>query len=84
MFIPLGEPWKNGYVESFHSRQRDEFWNITTIGEALQDAHAFAQRTGAVLIHPFDHPLSQIPRGLNPVSRPGSPHVTAQMSSPSE
>lgn len=28
----------------------------TTIDEALQGAHAFAQRTGAVLIHPFDHP----------------------------
>lgn len=28
----------------------------STIDEALQEAHAFAQRTGAVLIHPFDHP----------------------------
>jgi len=29
-FIPPGEPWKNGYVESFHSHSRDEFLNITT------------------------------------------------------
>ena len=29
-FIPPGEPWKNCYVESFHSRQRDEFLNINT------------------------------------------------------
>ncbi len=34
-FIPQGEPWKNGYVESFHSRQRDEFLNITTFPSLL-------------------------------------------------
>ena len=28
----------------------------TTIDEALVDARAFAERTGAVLVHPFDHP----------------------------
>ena len=36
MFIPPGEPWKNGYVESFHSRQRDEFLNIATFASLLQ------------------------------------------------
>jgi putative transposase len=25
-FIPPGEPWRNGYVESFNSRIRDESW----------------------------------------------------------
>ena len=30
VFIPVGEPWKNRYVESFHSRKRDEFLNINT------------------------------------------------------
>jgi putative transposase len=34
-FIPPGEPWKNGYVESFHSRQRDEFLNINTFATLL-------------------------------------------------
>jgi transposase InsO family protein len=34
-FIPPGEPWKNGYVESFHSRQRDELLNITTFPSLL-------------------------------------------------
>ena len=34
-FIPPGEPWKNGYVESFHSRQRDEFLNINTFPSLL-------------------------------------------------
>jgi putative transposase len=34
-FIPPGEPWRNGYVESFNSRVRDEclninvFWSLT-------------------------------------------------------
>jgi transposase InsO family protein len=27
-FIPPGEPWRNGYVESFNSRLRDECLNI--------------------------------------------------------
>ena len=27
-FIPPGEPWRNGYVESFNSRVRDECLNI--------------------------------------------------------
>lgn len=35
VFIPPGEPWKNGYVESFHSRQRDEFLNINTFASLL-------------------------------------------------
>lgn len=29
-FIPPGEPWRNGYVESFNSRIRDECLNIYT------------------------------------------------------
>jgi len=34
-FIPPGEPWKNGFIESFNSRMRDEclninaFWSLT-------------------------------------------------------
>ena len=34
-FIPPGQPWRNGYVESFNSRVRDEclninlFWSLT-------------------------------------------------------
>jgi putative transposase len=27
-FIPPGEPWRNGYVEAFNSRIRDECLNI--------------------------------------------------------
>lgn len=35
VFIPPGEPWCNGYVESFHSRQRDEFLNINVFTSLL-------------------------------------------------
>jgi transposase InsO family protein len=36
-FIPPGEPCRNGYVESFNSRVRDEFLNINIFGSR---AHA--------------------------------------------
>lgn len=29
-FIPRGEPWRNGYIESFNSRIRDECLNINS------------------------------------------------------
>jgi transposase InsO family protein len=29
-FIPPGAPWRNGYVESFNSRIRDECLNINS------------------------------------------------------
>ena len=31
-FIPPGEPWRNGYIESFKSRVRDECLNINIFG----------------------------------------------------
>jgi len=37
-FIPPGQPWRNGYVESFNGRVRDEclninsFWSLATPG----------------------------------------------------
>ena len=34
-FIPPGEPWRNGYVDSFHSRERDEFLNINMFPSLL-------------------------------------------------
>jgi putative transposase len=30
-FIPPGQPWRNGYVESFNSRVRDECLNINVL-----------------------------------------------------
>ena len=29
-FIPPGQPWRNGYIESFNSRVREECLNINT------------------------------------------------------
>jgi putative transposase len=31
-FIPPGQPWRNGYIESFNSRVRDECLNINMFG----------------------------------------------------
>ena len=42
-FIPPGEPWRNGYVESFSSRVRDEclniniFWSLTQARVVITD-----------------------------------------------
>jgi transposase InsO family protein len=35
-FIPPGEPWKNGYIESFNSRVRDECLNINIFWSLAQ------------------------------------------------
>ena len=35
-FIPPGEPWRNGYVESFNSRIRDECLNINVFWSLAQ------------------------------------------------
>jgi transposase InsO family protein len=35
-FIPPGEPWRNGYIESFNARVRDECLNINTFWSLAQ------------------------------------------------
>jgi putative transposase len=35
-FIPPGQPWRNGYVESFNSRVRDECLNINIFWSLAQ------------------------------------------------
>ncbi|MEV4605076.1 IS3 family transposase [Amycolatopsis sp. NPDC049253] len=35
-FIPPGEPWRNGYIESFNGRLRDECLNITLFWSLTQ------------------------------------------------
>ncbi len=35
-FIPPGEPWRNGYVESFNGRVRDECLNINIFWSLAQ------------------------------------------------
>jgi putative transposase len=42
-FIPPGQPWRNGYIESFNSRVRDEclniniFWSLTQARVVISD-----------------------------------------------
>ena len=42
-FIPPGQPWRNGYVESFNARVRDEclsinaFWSLTHARVVISD-----------------------------------------------
>jgi putative transposase len=35
-FIPPGEPWRNGYIESFNSRIRDECLNVNVFWSLAQ------------------------------------------------
>ena len=35
-FIPPGQPWRNGYIESFNSRARDECLNINMFWSLAQ------------------------------------------------
>ena len=37
-FIPPGQPWRNGYVESFHNRMRDELLE-ENLFDGIDDAH---------------------------------------------
>ena len=39
--VAAGSPWENGYIESFHSRLRDEFWERIEF-ESVADARAKA------------------------------------------
>jgi putative transposase len=40
-FIPPGQPWRNGYIESFNSRVRDEclnmFWSLAQARVVISD-----------------------------------------------
>ena len=38
-YIPLGQPWRNGYVESFNRRVRNECLNINSL-DHIYEAHA--------------------------------------------
>jgi threonine dehydratase len=54
VFMPDGAPLPK--VEATRNYGADVVFHGQTLDDALVEASAFAARTGAVLIHPFDHP----------------------------
>jgi transposase InsO family protein len=58
-FIPPGEPWRNGYVESFNSRIRDECLNINSFWSL-----AHAQVVISDWKHDYNHPPAAFRPGL--------------------
>ena len=64
-YIPPGSPWRNGYVESFNSRIRDECLNINSFYSLL---HAQVVIGGQQRVDErAEHLAQQIGRGLRQV-----------------
>jgi transposase InsO family protein len=65
-FIPPGQPWRNGYVESFNSRLRDECLDITSLWSLTQ---------GLVVISDWKHDYTHHRRhsALGYQTRPATP-----------
>ena len=76
-FIPPGEPWRNGYVESFNGRLRDEclniniFWSLTHARVVITDWKSRGPVTtagggyGVMEDHPPSGEFRRRERGLN-------------------
>jgi threonine dehydratase len=54
VFMPEGAPIPK--VQATAAYGADVRFQGSTVDEALEEALRFAERTGAVLVHPFDHP----------------------------
>jgi threonine dehydratase len=54
VFMPEGAPIPK--VQATKAYGAEVRFHGTSVDEALQAAQAFAEETGAVLVHPFDHP----------------------------
>jgi transposase InsO family protein len=59
-FIPPGEPWRNGYVESFNSRIRDECLNINSFWSLAPGA--CGHRRWEARLHPPPTIIAGLPR----------------------
>ena len=68
-FIPPGQPWRNGYIESFNSRVRDEclninmFWSLAQARVVISDSdynhgwrHSATRLPGASCLRCSTHP----------------------------
>ena len=80
-FIPPGQPWRNGYVESFNSRVRDEclnintFWSLTQARVVISDwKHDYNhhRRHSAVAYLPRLATLPAAPTNERPLTRRGT------------
>ena len=52
--VPAGRPWENGYIESFHSRLRDEFLEreeFETVPDAREKGKWFRREYNIILPH---------------------------------
>jgi putative transposase len=76
-FIPPGEPWRNGYVESFNSRIRDECLNIKSFWSLAQARVVISDWK-----HDYNHHRRHSALGSNP--QPATPPAapTAKRSFP--
>ena len=72
-FIPPGEPWRNGYVESFNSRIRDECLNINSFWSL-----AHAQVVISDWKHDYNHHRRHSFAGL-PTTSPLRCHLYSSM-----
>jgi Integrase core domain len=59
-FIPPGQPWRSGYIESFNNRVSDECLNINVIGdwEYQHDHHWPPLRTEPTAAGPLRPPIT--------------------------
>lgn len=53
-FIPPGQPWRNGYVESFHNRMRDELLD-ENLFDGIDDAHQALESWSYLYNHYHPH-----------------------------
>lgn len=67
-FIPPGQPWRNGYVESFNARVRDEclninvFWSLTQARVVISDwKHDYNHRRADTAPSATNHQRSMPP-----------------------
>jgi Integrase core domain len=74
-FIPAGEPWRNGYIDSFNSRIRDECLNVTSFWSLTQ---------ARVVISDWKHDYNHHHRHSAPNSHNGGPTTRVQIAWTSE
>ena len=69
-FIPPGEPWRNGYVESFNSRVRDECLNINSFWSLPRPAWSSATGNTTTTIAGGTPPWVTNPQPATPPAAP--------------